>query len=425
MAENPKRIRKKEITGSQIVSMIFGDGVLQRDYSKVGTYAQLRAVRKDPTVILGRSVLVSCILAGSWTIEADDGVPDDVKEFLEQSVLPLREDFLSNAVAYGRVDYGWMGFEKIFKVEDGRIVIDWLKPLLHDITHILVTKHGRFAGYRQRPMTNALQVDVPAKKCLHIAYGVEAGNLHGMPLLEGLRQTSDMWDECNDGARKYDKKIAGAQPIIKYPPGTATVGDDTSVDNGTIAADLLNALVSGGGVTLPKTTAETIEAISDEAKADAYKWDIDLLEDRGKKQAAFNDRLKYLDSQKVRGLMLPERAILEGQFGTKAEAGVHIGVMITNMQQIDRTTVRMVNEQLVNQLVYLNYGDSLVGKVRLVCAPLVDTQIAFLQKLYVELNDPNIDLSVLKDRLNVPEQEGGSQTSAEDNKKKVSDDVVD
>ena len=393
--------------------MIFGDGVLQRDYSKVGTYAQLRAVRKDPTVILGRSVLVSCILAGSWTIEADDGVPDDVKEFLERSVLPLREDFLSNAIAFGRVDYGWMGFEKIFKIEDGRVVIDWLKPLLHDITHILVTKHGRFAGYRQRPLTNALQVDVPAAKCLHVAYGVEAGNLHGMPLLEGLRQTSDMWDECNDGARKYDKKIAGAQPIIKYPPGTATVDDET-VDNGTIAADLLNALVSGGGVTLPKTTVESIEAITDEAKADAYKWDIDLLEDRGKKQAAFNDRLKYLDSQKVRGLMLPERAILEGQYGTKAEAGEHIGVMITNMQQIDRTTVRMVNAQLVDQLVYLNYGDSLVGKVRLVCAPLVDTQIAFLQKLYVELNDPNIDLSVLKDRLNVPEQEGGSQTSAEE-----------
>ena len=345
--------KRTEISGSQSSSMTFGDSVLQRDYSKVGSYADLRKVRKDPTVTLARSVLVSSVLAGSWVIDVDEGVSDDVKEFVEH-VLPLRDGYLSNAVAFGRIDYGWMGFEKIYRVENDRIVIDWLKPLLHDITTILLTPQGRFAGYRQRPMIG-LSVDVPAESCVHIAYDVEAGNLYGTPLLEGIRQTSDMWDECNDGARKYDKKLAGAQPIIKYPPGTATVGDDSSVDNCDTAAALLNALVSGGGVTLPKTTAETIEAISDDAKADAYKWDIELLEDKGKKQAAFGDRLNYLDKQKVRGLQLPERAILEGEFGTKAESATQSEWAILNMQKIDKQAAVAFNEQVINPLMGRTY----------------------------------------------------------------------
>lgn len=421
--KNPKkpvkrRPTRKEKTGPQTISFSPGLGLLTRDYSKVGTYAQLRAVRKDPTVQLARNLLISCIQAGSWNIEADEGVSEDVTEFLNH-LLPLREDFIFNVVAYGKVDYGWMGFEKIFKTDGNRIMIESLKPLLHDITTILVTKRGHFNGYRQTAFGGSIGlgtlydgaggygIDLFPEKCLHTYFGVEAGNLYGMPLLENIRQTCDDWSECNDGARRYDKKMAGCQWKMQFPKGEATIDGET-VDNYDTAVKALANMQSGGSVVLPTTTIDELAQLTSKEAAEAYKWDVTLIEHKAK-QDSFGKRLKYLDGNKVRGLMMPERAILEGQFGTKAESETHGDLMMNIVEATDRTIVRRVNQQLVNQLLVLNFGEALVDRVRIVAAPLVDEQLAFIRKIYEGLTDNDVDTAALRDKLNIPTKEGGSE----------------
>ncbi len=430
-----KKPKKAELTGPQTVTYSFGDGVLNRSYVTIGTYKELRAVRKDPTVQLARALLVSCIQAGSWNIEADDDVPAEVKDFFGH-VLPLREDFIYNAVAYGKVDFGWCGFEKIFSSDGNRIMIESLKPLLHDMTLVMVTPHGRFNGYRQNSMGwgvlnpqagtigPTMPLDIPIEKCFHIAFGVEAGYLYGMPLLENIRASMDMWDECNDGARRYDKKLAGTHWVVKYPPGTGTV-DGESVDNGVIAAQILAALESSGSVAMPTTAATVLQEIVNAEVGNLYAWSVELLDDKGKKQASFSDRLKYLDTQKVRGLGFPERAILEGSFGTKAEAGVHGDLALQNMEATDRQIVRVFNQQLINQLLVLNFGEQYQDKVRVVAAPLVDKQIDFLRKVYEERSkaDPDIDLQGMRDKLGVPTEEGGSERAQKPENKNLKEGV--
>lgn len=399
-----------EVTSAQTISFRYGDGLLSRDYTGVGTYAQLRAVRKDPTVSLARGLLVSTILSGSWNIEGDDDVPAEVLEFMEH-VLKLREDLLYSAVAYGRVDYGWCGFEKIFRTDGNRIYIDLLKPLLHDYTTVLITPQGKFKGYRQANigwgtlgnsgggLTN--QVDLTADKCLHIAFDVEAGNYYGMPLLENIRAACDMWGECNDGARRYDLKMAGTHWVIKYPPGTGVVNGET-VDNSEIASTLLGVLESSGCIAIPTTTAACLQELINAEVASLYEWHVELLADSGRKQAEFHDRLKYLDTLKVRGILMPERSLLEGQFGTKAEAETHGDLAVINMEQIDKTVTRFVNQQLIDQLVLLNYGEKYVGKVQVVALPLVDKQVTFFRDVYKKLTDPGLDIEVLRDKLDLP-----------------------
>lgn len=412
-----RKPRITESTGPQTISYSFGDGILNRSYTTVGTYVQLRAVRKDPTVQLARALLVSCIQAGSWNIEADEDVSEDIVEFM-QHILRLRDDFLYNAIAFGKVDFGWQGFEKIFKIVDGRIQIDILKPLLHDMTHILVTKHGRFAGYRQRSMSwggldarssggPSYPIDLRVEKCLHTAFGVEAGNYYGVPLLENIRSASDDWSDCNDGAKRYDLKLAGTHWVVKYPPGTATVDGET-VDNGIVAGQLLAALESSGSLAIPTTTAQVLQELVNAEVANLYAWSVELLDDKGKKQESFSNRLKYLDNQKVRGLLMPERSLLEGQFGTKAEAGVHGDLAAANMEAIDRSITAMVNTQLINQLLQLNFGDTYINKVRVVSSPLIDRQLMFLQEVYKLLDDPNVDMEAMKEKLNIPISEGDS-----------------
>ncbi len=400
-------MKTDELTGNQTVSFSFSNGILiTPSYATRGTYTQLRAVRKDPSISLARRLLISSILAGSWNIEADEDVSSDVTEFMEH-ILKLRDDFLYNCIAYGQVDFGWIGFEKVFGVEGDKIIIERLKPLLHDITLILVTPQGHFNGYRQNPMTGT-PLDVPVEKCLHVAFGIEAGNLYGTPLLEYIRQTSDMWHECNDGARRYDKKMAGSHWIVKYPPGTGTV-DGKSVDNSVIAGQILTAMTSAGSVAMPTTVASVLQEMTNVTVAELYAWQVELICDKGGKQISFNDRLKYLDSQKVRGLGFPERAILEGQFGTKAEAGVHGDMAALTFEQVDRAIVTAANEQLVDQLIELNFGPEMVGKVRLVALPLVDEQVKFLREVYVKLSDPNLDVETLRNKLDLPTEENGNK----------------
>ena len=400
-------MKKGEVTGNQTVSVVWGDGLLLApSYATRGTYPQLRAVRKDPTISLARQVLVSSILAGSWNIEADEDVSDDVVEYMEH-LLKLRENFVRDCITHGRVDFGWIGFEKIFAVVDNKIVIDTLKPLLHDITIVLVTPQGKFKGYRQRPLTGT-HIDVEADKCLHVAFGVEAGNLYGMPLLENVRATMDSWTACDDGAKRYDAKVAGSHWIIHYPPGTGTI-DGESVNNSEIAALVLTAMESSGSVAIPTTTAEVLQELTNVSVVDLYAWNVELIDDKVAKQSSFRDRLKYLDNLKVRGLGIPERSILEGTFGTKAEAGVHGDVAIIGFEQIDRAIASAVNEQVVNQLLELNYGSDMVGKVRVVPLPLVDKQVEFLRELYVKLSDPNLDVETLRNRLDLPTDEDGNK----------------
>jgi hypothetical protein len=84
----------------------------------------------------------------------------------------------------------------------------------------------------------------------------------------------------------------------------------------------------------------------------------------------------------VRAFRLPERAILEGQFGTKAEAEAHADFAITNMELNHLLMVQQYNWHLVNQILRINYGPGTDGLVEIKVAPLTDTAMIFLRALY-------------------------------------------
>lgn len=405
------------ITGMQTINYLYDSETLERSTTLFGTYADYRKLRKDPTIALGRGLLVSGVVAGSWSVEGNEGVAQEMLDFVE-TLVPLREQIMRCSVGYGRVDFGWMPFEKIFATENGRITLH-LKPLLHDITVILIDQQGNFNGYRQRNRLSALPIDVPLENCLHLAFDIEGSNWYGVPLLENIRAIQTSWDNCDKGAKRYDEKLAGSHFVVHYPPGTTLVNDET-VENADIASQLLNALQSSGSMTLPSTTAEYVQELNDSNVAKLFEWRVELISDSSARQPAFGDRLKYLDTLKIRGMVLPERSMLEGMHGTLAEAETHASMAITHMQEIDKHITRTVNEQLVNQLLVLNFGAEAADTVRLVAAPLVDLQITFLRKLYLEIVDndaPTIDTTSLKEQLSIPmqekEQTDGNETRPE------------
>ena len=154
--------------------------------------------------------------------------------------------------------------------------------------------------------------------------------------------------------------------------------DGAETDNADIAEDLLDALESSGSVVVPNAVSGYVKELSNTNRA----WEIMLLEDKGGRQPTFVQRLKYLDALLVRSVLMPERAILEGQFGTKAEAGEHGNVVVMNVTQWDEHIANEVNKGPVDVVLEQNWGKRLRGKVYLVTSPLVDAQLAFLRDVY-------------------------------------------
>ena len=391
-------------TGPQIVTR-YGSEYLFSPLPK--SYETYRTMKKDPTIALIRELGVAPIIASEWSVETDDDAPEGAKNLIESFIYDLREQFLDAALK-GGCDFGWAGFEKIFALDaDGYVVLRKLKPLLHDITQLLHDPAtGAFAGYEQ--FTKRLPLDY----CLHVPFRMEGTQWHGQSLLENARETFNQWRKANDGAERYDCKVAGSHFVIYFPLGKTKVEGGEEKPNYEIAKDILNAMESSGSVCVPRALSQFVKNIEN-GDPDKLGWKIEILEDHGGRQPTFVDRLKYLDAQKARALITPERAALEGEFGTKAEAGVHQELWITYLDLLHRHVVRHVNWYLVDQVLAANFGEEARGSVWVSPAPISDAQLSYLRSLYTEMiKSPTgfgeeytrIDSGAIRSRLGVPEK---------------------
>ena len=94
-------------------------------------------------------------------------------------------------------------------------------------------------------------------------------------------------------------------------------------------------------------------------------WRLEVQGSAGGQQQGFVDRLRYLDSLKVRGMLLPERAILEGQHGTLAESQSQGDLALLQAELVHHHLTREINRQAVDPVLEANWGPAYRGKVRL------------------------------------------------------------
>lgn len=388
-------------SGPQLIGSVASGEITQSLPVSVATY---RKIRKDPTIAFARAVRVAMAVAGEWTVESDDEVDDDIITFIKDWFIPQRGSVYQFAMR-GGIDFGWAPFEKVFgQVEDGRVAITKFKPLFHDITIILVdSTTGTFGGFKQQ--TDQI-ITLPLEQALNIPFRLEGTQWYGEPLLENARGVYNEWTEASASANRYDRKIAGSHFIIYYPPGKTEYKGEVT-DHSVIASNLLKDLEASGSLFVPNVFAETTEGLNKEREG----WKIEMLSAANSGTSQFIERLSYLDIQKVRAMLMPERSILEGEHGTKSEAGVHLGVAITILEQEDQWITQHINWHCVDQVLELNFGPEARGTVRLVAAPLEDERLKFLEEVYTNILKNatgfanefiQVDTDSLKDKLGIP-----------------------
>ncbi len=378
---------------------------------------KMRAMRREPTIKLVRMAAMAPPMMTSWAIEADNDVSEEIISATNNAFQQHRTHLIRTGLM-GCIDWGWQGYEKIFEQKDDYVCVKTFKPLLQDITDILITDNGTFAGFRQDNLLGS-DVDVLPENSLLFNIDKECDYHYGEAVMFSAESAYDDKILVNKAAQRYDQKIAGAHWVVHYPIGSSIRGTE-EIDNYDIAIEILDNLESSGRMAVPRKLSGMFTGLDAKSSQNIDAWDIELITAYGS-QIPFNERMMYLDNLLVRAFGFPERAILQGQFGTKAEAGEHGTFAIVNVQLRHENLVEQLNWYCVNQFLRINFGQEYENKVRFAAAPLADFQQQMLKDLYSTiLKNPvgfaaeleNIDMTALRDKLDVPYNDGAGNISA-------------
>jgi len=396
----------KTFTKPQVKVIVGPDGFLSHSIPR-SSYKTYRKMRRDPTIGFVRRLLRAPLVSAPWSIEPQVDAPPEAPELLKHTLLPKRRDIVRHALN-GAIDFGWQAFEKVYNIcEDGYTDIAWVKPLLQDFTDILVDyESGELLGVRQSPVTGGIE-DFSLEAVMVMSFDAEGTDWYGEPMMETAKAPFEQWNTSNEAATRYDKKMAGAHWVVHYPPGrTDVAGTDT--DNFEVAQKILNSLQASGTVAVPTTIDRFVDSLNENSP---LTWRIELITAQGAQSSSFVERLKYLDALKARSFGFPERAIMEGNYGTKAEAEAHADFAIMSMELMMTQIDDDINEQLVNSWLEYNWGPTARGTVEVKTQSMVDAEKAFVRSLYMELfKNPDgmahemsvVDFNAIREKLSLP-----------------------
>jgi hypothetical protein len=415
LPEAARRPRSGELTGKQVATPGglpgFSAGALAAFLPAAsGSYETYRRISAHPTAALVRSIVTAPIIANSWRWKKTrENVPDEWLEFARQTIEPLRQSIVCDALK--ALEFGWAGFEKVWKIHHGRRVLKKLKPLLWEFTQILVDEHGNPAGLVNRVPGKEPTVLTKGKYFLYTC-DAEAGNPYGRSRHENIRQ---VWAECEQIRQRlaqYLKKVSGIVVQLHYPEGTSRDSNGAERPNQWLGQQILDAVSAGKSVMFPNGFASQDDPRNAFELAGKSSWQLSAFESSGADHApGMTAVLEYYDALIFRGWMRPERTGLESRHGSRADAKTHTDTATTDSELIDGDLAEAINRDLVDELLAFNFGHRAIGAVAIEPAPIETDSVDSLRKILGELlankgSDAaaKIDVGALLDQLAVPRE---------------------
>lgn len=343
------------------------------------SYSVYRQLLRIPSVALVRTEVFGSILSGSWTVETDDDIPDTAKVLIESTFLPKRTQILRHALR--ALDFGHSKFEVVRGAMGGDIVPVRFKPLSWQQTQISVLEStGTVVGLEQ----NGVKLRGP--DYFLYTHDGEPGEPEGRSRLENVREAGSKWLEVQIKIGRLIDKEAGSIIVGTYPPGSGRDEAGAASPNRTLMSGVAERASQGaawlavenamGALTPSQRNTATVDQII--ALLGMKLWGIEKVDlaGNGVALAAMQAYAAYLDVQMIRGYCRPERSVIEGVHGTKAEAGTHSDTGTTDSETTEADIVEALNCGPVDDTLEANYGPKLRGKVRIVAQPLRDVQEA-------------------------------------------------
>lgn len=388
--------------------------------TKIDKYMRMR---KHPTINLARKFAFAPVLLEPWSFEGED---DALVGVVQNAFMPLRQAILRLGLS-GYHDFGWRGAEIIWELQDLNSTVTQdhpeergglrdvpiaIKPLRNSRTYQRIdSETGRYLGLVHDDYIRWVEVYLDPGNSLFFNFDEDGYGEYGVGSAAVAEVAYDEWMKANEGAARYDDKVAGTYRIVYYPTGTTPFDDGSGnveeLPNKTIADRLGQSLISSGIATIPIHYEEDFD--SGQAQQAIQKWKVELLNDGAGAQPSFISRLKYLDALLMRAYETPERAATEGSFGTKAEAEAHGDIALANAHLVHEWILATVNQTMVDEFVRRNYGEP-VGTVRIKAGDLDEQKRAVFLDLFKTLltttngaeASEHIDVNAMLQQVGVP-----------------------
>lgn len=375
-------------TGAVVFSPMFTIGGWQ---VTPGHWWYYREMRCNPTIALAIAASTLPVKAASWAFEADDGVPDDRVQFVREQLMPLKRGLIDAAC-----DAIWLGcapFEVIWKTESGQWEIDRIKPLLQELTTAKLDEFGNLVQVVNGSVT------LDPLNFAWFTYDKVGDDPYGRSRLENLRFMYAGWKDSVARMASYVAKNAGIVPQVHYPEGRNPDRNGTYKDNSEHALDVLAGIGRGQGVAIPLIPPPWADDLMQSGKftgdaASLCAWRISFAESRSGAGSEILEDIKHKEALIARGFLWPERSFTEGTTGTKAEAAVHGDIGLESCEDLNGDIAEFVNQQIVDELLVLNFGPEAKGSVRVCPGPLSDDDKAYFRGIMSQvLAAPgNVDL---------------------------------
>jgi len=369
-----------------------------------------RKMRGNPTIALSRVAATSPILLQNLSIVSKNDAREEVITYAQDYIKPLMPGLIKDLLL--ALDYGFSAFELVDKfTPEGLIAPRRIKYLEPSLTSILQDFGGHFVGLAQG------SVVIGSDKALLFTYDREADNLQGRPRNETVRLAWSQWCDLVDMEGVYLKRVSNILPIVHYPSDESFEDAEGNMMTAFEAAQLVvKDLCDLRGVVLPsapigKQAQALINAGIDPAQL--KPWALDYSEPQGNNAASLASAIKAKEVQMVRGWLLPERSILEGNNGTLAESVQHTRLGLESTQILMNDIMGTLNS-LLDRYLAINFGESETDTVDFGLMHVSEQTINLMSELVKGVMESDdrltslgriLDINAMADALGLPKAE--------------------
>jgi hypothetical protein len=399
---------------AQSIALVGGmaSGGAEQERAATSTY---RKMRSDPTIALADSMICGPVLAASWQVEADEGVPDEWVEFIQGIIDANRADIVMRAMR--AIQFGFAAFELVWGVDQQRrwVVRRWRQLIPETVGIVIDENNGTFLGLD----VGEKHARLTPPECWVWSIDPEGDDVRGRPLYENVRLAWDEWSQVRNNASHAATKGSRMIPMVHYPNGTAVDPNGRTITNYEAAMLILGNLATGRGVALPNLAGDDSALRANPDLAGKSQWVISFLEAAGAASTigALTERQRYLDALKLRGMFVPERAGIEAsQSGSRADSQSAGDVLLTTCERLNKSMAESLNRDggLDAMLAY-NFGPDAVGSVRIVAPPIADAKKAVFRSvvdavlaspMHLDALLDQIDFDAILDAMELPKATG-------------------
>jgi len=380
----------------------YGSGFYLSDmlyYSSDRSVEQYKKMRMYPMCWLGLSFIKLGLSDIPFIIECEEN--EDIQAATTEMMKRIWKKMVREALE--SLDFGFKAMEIRYEVGTLKYKLnDQLKELNgflfkspkgldgETINIMIEPDDGSFRGFSQ----DSVEVLAKKRKALLFTNTLESGNYYGISAMEPVYP---YWYDANINRqfhmRWLEKKGTG---IFKgyYPDGNSEVSGEKK-ENSDIMLDLLDGIMEGTAVAIPSKMDEHGNRM----------WDIEEL-DPGDKTDPFINRANYIDEMVLKGMVIPEKALTQGEIGARSSIEAFQDMFIMRKQAVLDEVVSTIDKYMLPNFVELNYGPGI--NVRIKPGKLDDNSKEVADKIVEKLIEKGIhkvDRMWLIEKTGIPLEE--------------------